>query len=187
MIIQVFLLVVSPATTPMPTKNERVSQKILRSCVNRALWHANISSLRLLFSSLTCHPPSFASLIAELGLPLAPSLPSSSLYSRTFDAPIFHPSPSSSPLLTVHPKTSLPPNYARTPYYSRSRITLNKTSAALGLPGINITLLHPSTFTILSCRAFDLMWRNAPKPEDEGENGRNLKDCGNDGVKADGG
>ena len=87
----------------------------------------------------------------------------SSAYSRTFNAPIFQPASAPfkvSSTLIVHPKTALPNNYAKTPFYNCDRISVDGVNCCLGLPGVNAVALHPTTHCLMESRAFDLMWRS---------------------------
>ena len=94
----------------------------------------------------------------ELGSAQA-DLEVTSVFERTFDAPIFQPAFASlsATNVTVSPNLKLPHRYSLVPYYNRPAVTVEGVKACLGIPGVNVVCIHPVSHTIMAARSFDLM------------------------------
>ncbi|GMH92501.1 hypothetical protein TL16_g12366 [Triparma laevis f. inornata] len=107
----------------------------------------------------------------ELGQSQSTSTPTATIYSRTFDAPIYQPAFSSPTTtnLTIRPNLNLPDKYSKVPFYNMSAITVEGAECCVGIPGLNVVVIHPLAHTILGARSFDLMRRKEGDEKDDSE------------------
>ncbi|GMH92759.1 hypothetical protein TrST_g5193 [Triparma strigata] len=93
------------------------------------------------------------------------------IYSRTFDAPVYQPAFSSptATIVAVKPNLNLPDKYSKVPFYNRSAIAVEGAECCVGIPGLNVVVIHPVAHTILGARSFELMRRKDGDTADDSQ------------------